>query len=596
MKHRCCSNLSLVILLHWFLVGSAFSPIQAPTTLAKQWSTFLAAESDPDQPVDKPDFAQNETYIQGLINNLTVALDRWIITGSPVKKTQVQNILYQIKRESKSDALILAATRLAKRAGFPTEEDKELGKTDSDARRQGVVARKEWEEFRESVEQVGQMVGRTKHDSRSALSSRLQANGKRDLFMGDIDDRLVPDDNNGREDVKEEPLVNGKTLSNIKGPDVSFKGTRNYLQLDKDALERAQLRTSEMVAKSGTFFDGELLGIGGLDEVLAQVKRRIWIPLAAPPVLLQQLGITPVRGLLLYGMPGCGKTLIARTIGRILSPVRPITVVSGPELMDKFVGSSEQNVRKVFDEPPPIYDYIRANEADDGKAISAVALHVIIMDEFDAMARTRGGKLGAGAQGDAGVARDSVVNQILAKMDGVDPLPVPTLVIGMTNKRSLIDSALLRPGRFEVQIEVPPPRTQAQRVSILKVHTKTMFEAGRLLVRDAPKGPAADRQRMIINEGDLPNYEELLNQVAKDCEGFSGASLAGVARAAASHALERSVNGFSTSSAGGTNGESMLDCLVTKEDLQLAVSDVNASSGDSDWAATSDEEPLITET
>lgn len=360
----------------------------------------------------------------------------------------MQNILYQIKRESKSEALILAATRLAKRAGFPTEEDKELGKTDSESRRQGVVARKEWEEFREAVEQVGQMVGRTKNDSRSALSSRIQSNGKRDLFMGDIDDRLVPDDNNLGDDGKQEPLVNGNVLSNNKSPELSLKGDRNYL--DEDALERAQLRTSELVAKSGTFFDGEILGIGGLDEVLAQVKRRIWIPLAAPPVLLQELGITPVRGLLLYGMPGCGKTLIARTIGRILSPVRPVTVVSGPELMDKFVGSSEQNVRKVFDEPPPIYDNIRANELDGGKALSAVALHVIIMDEFDAMARTRGGKLGAGAQGDAGVARDSVVNQILAKMDGVDPLPVPTLVIGMTNKRSLIDSALLRPGRFEV--------------------------------------------------------------------------------------------------------------------------------------------------
>jgi len=150
---------------------------------------------------------------------------------------------------------------------------------------------------------------------------------------------------------------------------------------------------------------------------------------------------------------GCGKTLIARTIGKILSPARPVTVVSGPELMDKFVGSSEQNVRRVFDEPPPIYDHIRVHERDDGKALSKVALHVIIMDEFDAMARTRGGK-GDGSQGEAGVARDSVVNQILAKMDGVDPLPVPTLVIGMTNKRSLIDNALLRPGRFEVRIYV----------------------------------------------------------------------------------------------------------------------------------------------
>lgn len=86
MKHRNCSNLSLVILLHWFLVGSAFSPIRAPT-LSKRWQTILAVESDPGLPdtVDKPDIAQNETYIQGLINNLTLALDRWIITGSPVK-------------------------------------------------------------------------------------------------------------------------------------------------------------------------------------------------------------------------------------------------------------------------------------------------------------------------------------------------------------------------------------------------------------------------------------------------------------------------------------------------------------------------------
>ena len=84
------------------------------------------------------------------------------------------------------------------------------------------------------------------------------------------------------------------------------------------------------------------MGIGGLDDVLAQVKRRIWVPLAAPPSLLHELGINPVRGLLLYGAPGCGKTLCARILGKILSPARPITVVSGPEIMDKFVGSSEQ--------------------------------------------------------------------------------------------------------------------------------------------------------------------------------------------------------------------------------------------------------------
>ncbi len=123
------------------------------------------------------------------------------------------------------------------------------------------------------------------------------------------------------------------------------------------------------------------------------------------------------------------KTLLARSLGKILSPARPLTVVSGPEIMDRFVGSSEANLREIFDSPPEIYDNYRIGTKDNGAAIEKAALHVIILDEFDAMARARGGR-GKGDQGDAGVARDSVVNQLLAKMDGVDPLVVPTLVIG----------------------------------------------------------------------------------------------------------------------------------------------------------------------
>lgn len=123
------------------------------------------------------------------------------------------------------------------------------------------------------------------------------------------------------------------------------------------------------------------------------------------------------------------QTLLARSLGKILSPARPLTIVSGPEIMEKFVGSSEANLRRIFDSPPEIYDAFRIGTRDNGAAIEKAALHVIVLDEFDAVARTRGGR-GNGDQGDAGVARDSVVNQLLAKMDGVEPLVVPTLVIG----------------------------------------------------------------------------------------------------------------------------------------------------------------------
>lgn len=121
-----------------------------------------------------------------------------------------------------------------------------------------------------------------------------------------------------------------------------------------------------------------------------------------------------------------------------------------------------------------------------------------VLDEFDAIARARGGSGGKGDQGDAGVARDSVVNQLLAKMDGMDGLGVPTLLIGLTNQPWLIDPALMRPGRFEVQIEVPKPKTVAQRVAILKVHTESMMKSGRVLAKDAPEGSAAWRRVQVL--------------------------------------------------------------------------------------------------
>ena len=497
-----------------------------------------------------------------LFRTLSASLDKFVLTGSPLSRQQVIQSLERIEKEHKDDnpKEVDRAVRMIRRAGLSVDSEK------FEQRKNQTQERKQWEE----TNHTGQSGIRR---GRSALTTRTDSKVDHP-FMGYVDSRLDP------KSVAEDKQNLERELNAEKnGMDAL---TAPFADDDEEKVV-ASARVSNIIAQTGaaSSFDGQTLGIGGLDDVLSEVRRRVWIPLAAPPQLLRELGIQPVRGILLYGKPGCGKTLLARRLGQILSPMRPYTLVSGPEVLDKFVGSSEKNLRNLFDNPPDIYDKYRLNESDGGKAIERAALHVIIMDEFDAIARTRGGRGGSGDQGDAGVARDSVVNQLLAKMDGVDPLPVPTMVIGLTNKRSLVDPALLRPGRFEVQIEVPPPRTLEQRVSILRVHTRQMFEAGRLLVTDAPS------RKPSSNEMATLTYEKLLLELANKCEGFSGAALAGVARAAASHALERTVENF----ASNPEGQSMLNaCVVTEEDFDLAVGDVQTTMSTVDFKEDEEED------
>ena len=422
----------------------------------------------------------------------------------------------QIEREAKNEELIKKGQRLISRAGMPLEkpptEVKDSQKISTSSRSQNleynssvkqrtddVNARKEWETFRQSADNVEASIAKKETElKRSAISDRIPATMSKSTSASEKAKAFTQQINEG--DIDAVSFANDKmalqdTLAEEERHNTNGMNDNNDDDI-KQKINDAITKTTELVAQAGagSAFAGETLGIGGLDDVLSQVKRRIWVPLAAPPTLLNELGINPVRGLLLYGLPGCGKTLLARMLGNILSPLRPITIVSGPEIMDKFVGSSEANLREVFDNPPALYPKYLTSDENHNEIYSKATLHVIVLDEFDAIARARGGN---GDQGDAGVARDSVVNQLLAKMDGVDGLGVPTLVIGLTNKRSLIDQALLRPGRFEVQIEVPPPKTVEQRVSILKVHMKNMFDAGRLLVSDAPSGTAAARKLQV---------------------------------------------------------------------------------------------------
>eukprot|EP00578_Thalassiosira_sp_NH16_P023122 CAMPEP_0181089218 /NCGR_PEP_ID=MMETSP1071-20121207/7187_1 /TAXON_ID=35127 /ORGANISM="Thalassiosira sp., Strain NH16" /LENGTH=685 /DNA_ID=CAMNT_0023171155 /DNA_START=174 /DNA_END=2231 /DNA_ORIENTATION=+ len=582
---------------------------------------------------------QNTKYVEGLIRTLDTLLEQWKVSGGAMAtRRRAYNILQQIERLSMDKDLTLKAEKNVEESGMPTDPPPPMPPTEHIPAVDQPQPQTCEQYTAKIVKPTGAMddvkpmphspkgyktseaydmnVGSLLNSSSSPPSSSSDGKERK----SEVDERLAWEKkhreksdstiNNLKEDAPPrsalsarladskggDPFLNGvmegnKNLDKKQHRDTTVKGTsRSTSTSDDRNMKRASAKFSELIARagSGDAFLGSSLGVGGLDDVLAQVQRRVWIPLAAPPTLLSELGIQPVRGMLLYGSPGCGKTLLARKLGSILSPCRPITIVSGPEILDKFVGSSEKNLREVFDNPPEIYLEYKKNY---GKPLESQALHVIVLDEFDAIARRRGGSGGKGDQGDAGVARDSVVNQLLAKMDGVDGLGVPTLLVGLTNKPSLIDPALMRPGRFEVQIEVPKPRTVGQRVAILKVHTESMVKNGRVLVKDAPEGTAAWKSIRRTGYDGIPSYEELLDVIAVECDGMSGASLAGVARAAASRALERAVTDFAGHIASDTSveeGNSISDCLVTQSDFEKAIEDVFESAKGGDYTESDD--------
>ena len=248
-------------------------------------------------------------------------------------------------------------------------------------------------------------------------------------------------------------------------------------------------------------FDFEKLGIGGLDSEFNEIFRRAFASRIWPSHIIRQLGINHVRGMLLYGPPGCGKTLIARQIGKVLNAREP-KIVNGPEILDKYVGGSEEKVRELFAEA----------EQEQLEAGDHSMLHIVILDEMDAICKSRGT-----VRDGTGVS-DSVVNQLLSKIDGVDSLN-NILLIGMTNRKDMIDDALLRPGRLEVHVEIGLPDTKG-RTQILGIHTKNMREANRI----------------------TPEVLERMPEIAEKTKNFSGAEIEGLVKAATSYALTRCVD------------------------------------------------------
>ena len=224
--------------------------------------------------------------------------------------------------------------------------------------------------------------------------------------------------------------------------------------------------------------------IGGMDNVKQELMEAIEWPLKYPDSF-KRIGIKPPKGILLYGPPGTGKTLIAKAVAT--ESESNFIQIKGPSLLSMWVGKSEEGVRKIFE---------RAKQ---------VAPCIIFFDEIDSMASKRGVSVGNKVS-------ERVLNQLLAEMDGIEDLH-DIVVIGATNRPDMLDSALLRPGRFDRIIFTDVPDKKS-RLEIFKIHTKSM--------------PLAKEIKLTI--------------LAEKTRGYTGADIEAVCREAGMLALREDIN------------------------------------------------------
>lgn len=224
--------------------------------------------------------------------------------------------------------------------------------------------------------------------------------------------------------------------------------------------------------------------IGGLDDVKQRLQEAVEWPLKKPG-LFKKMGIKPPKGILLFGPPGCGKTLLARAVATE-SEANFITI-KGPEIFSKWVGESEKGIREVF------------------RKARMAAPAVIFFDEIDSLAPRRG--MG---YADSGVS-ERVISQLLTEMDGIVSLD-NIVVLAASNRPDIIDPAVLRPGRFDRMIYVPSP-DEKTRLQIFQLYTKGM---------------------PLSKEVSLPS-------LARTTKGFSGADIEALCREAAMNALRMDV-------------------------------------------------------
>jgi transitional endoplasmic reticulum ATPase len=257
----------------------------------------------------------------------------------------------------------------------------------------------------------------------------------------------LPDPNNWEIVYRTDPLVNSNRWEplNVKhvlpssetGSDsqTDFNGKTAAKVKDENSSDAKYLRKVPVT----TFAD-----IGGVDEIIQNIRIMIELPLKKPK-LFEQLGVKPFRGILLWGDPGNGKTLIAKAIAHEVNA--HFIPVSGPDILDKQFGQSEQNLRDIFEEA------------------KAYQPSVIFIDEIDSIAQTR-------YSGENSKWFSTLVNQLLALMDGISDFGNVT-VLASTNRPDLLDAALLRPGRFDYKLEIRKPTLPGCK-KVLEIATRGM--------------------------------------------------------------------------------------------------------------------------